>query len=120
VTRDPAIEALAAEIERTRARTLRPPRMRPLGNEFARTAADLKRDRRRFAVVAEAWAAHCPGTLASRSTILRFARGVLTIAADDSAMRFELDRWLRSGGEDAVIAASRAPVHRVKVVAGTP
>jgi len=119
VPADPVIQALAARIERARARVVRPPRVRPVAGQFAAVGAGLKRDRARLAAVARAWLECCPGTLAERSAIRSFARGVLTVAADDASTRFELDRWLRSGGEDAVIRASRAPVHRVKIVAGS-
>jgi len=38
----------------------------------------------------------------------------MTVKVRDAAARFEVDRWLRSGGESAL--AQRAGIRKVKVV----
>lgn len=96
-------------------RVRKPPNadLRPL---FAATAADLTRERKRLANTADAWAAVCPGRLHARTAILSLARGALTIAVPDAPTSFELDRFLRAGGESELIRACRAPVRKLKLV----
>ncbi len=80
----------------------------------------LRRDRGRIAGVAEAYLTLCPPALAVRTSLRGLNRGMLTIAADDSSARFNLDRWLRNGGERDIIATSRAAIARVKVIVAPP
>lgn len=51
-----------------------------------------------------------------RATVQSFARGVLTIAASDSATRYEIDRWLRAGGLEVLRKRAPATLTRVKIV----
>lgn len=96
--------------------------LRPLAPSIARDvlaqAADLKKLQKRTASIAEAWARVVPDDLASRTSIERLARGVLVVRLGDASARFELDRFLRAGGLEALRAASHAPIARVKVLAG--
>ena len=61
----------------------------------------------------QAWDELVPPRLRRRCTVLQLQRGILTVRIPDAAARFELDRWLRSGGEAAL---ARRGVKRVKSV----
>ncbi len=95
-------------------RVRKPPNtdLRPL---FEATAANLKRERKRLANTADAWAAVCPPHLLPRTAILTLSRGALHIAVPDAPTSFELDRALREGAETQLIRACLAPVRKVKL-----
>lgn len=87
-----------------------------LSNTFQSIAASLKRDAKRYDGVGGAWDTICPDHLRDRTALRSLTRGVLTIAASDSATRFELDRWLRASGERTLIRAAPTTVKRIKIV----
>jgi len=89
----------------------------PLDGAIAEQARALKRLEKQLRGAGDAWLAHCPDDLQEKTAIVGVSRGVLTVRASGAAARYELDRWLRAGGERAVIAASQAPIRRVRVVA---
>lgn len=96
----------------------RPERDASMQSIFDATAKSLERTRKRLSGVGGAWEAVCPPELADKVRVDGLSRGVLTLRVRDSAASFELDRRLREGLEAALIAKSRAPVRRVKVVVG--
>lgn len=102
-----------ADLRAQRSRNLDPHSLAPT---FKNLAASLRRDAKRFATVAESWEALCPPRLRDRTAIKSHARSILTIAVADSATSYELDRWLRAQGENALINASSAPIRRIKLV----
>lgn len=108
----------AARLERLR--SLRGSRVvdASLGRDVAALGRALARARRSDAGVAEAWEAVCPPALAARTALGGLSRGVLTVRTPDASTRFEVDRFLREGGERSLTGASRAAVRRVKVVVG--
>lgn len=65
----------------------------------------------------EAFLERCPRELADRVAAISLRGGTLTIAPRDAASRYELDRWLRAGGEQEVVTASRGPLQRVRLTA---
>lgn len=62
-----------------------------------------------------AWEEVVPPQLAAKAEIVRLVRGVLSVRVTDSATRFELDRFLRSGGEAALVRRAAGAIRRVKV-----
>lgn len=79
---------------------------------------ELRRARRRNRAVdhlAEAWREIVPPALWDRCEPSDLARGVLTLLCEDGGARYELDRWLRSGGHEEVVRACRANVRRVRL-----
>lgn len=88
---------------------------RDLGGVMDAMQRRFGRDARRFAGVGEAWCSMCPGHLLDRTAILGLSRGELRIAVADSAAMYELDRYLRGGGEAALARTSSAPMHRVRL-----
>ena len=75
--------------------------------------ARIDEQRRASAGAGESWEALVPPRLRQRCTIL-LHRGSLTVRARDAAARFEIDRWLRAGGEAAL--TRRAGIRKVKIV----
>lgn len=85
---------------------------------LAKMADELARVEKKLGGAGGAWASVCPAGLAARTTPVSLARGTLNVEVADAAVRYEVDRWLRAGGEQAVIAASRTPIRKVRLVLG--
>ena len=77
---------------------------------------EIARTRRSVGGIGRAWAAVLPDALAGHVEKISVSRGVLTVRSVDDGGRYELDRWLRSGGRQALIEAATTTVRRVKVV----
>lgn len=95
-----------------------PPRDQSIGPLVRELTDRLDEASKKSAGCGAAWAQACPPKHLPRTSVRGLARGVLTIAVDSAATRYELDRWLRAGGEQAVISAARAGVRKVKLVPG--
>lgn len=91
-------------------------RAKPIGAILRDTSEEIERSARRLRGAGGAWHESCPERLALRTRVLGLHRGVLTIGADDASTRFEVDRWLRAGGEREVISSSSAAVKKIKIV----
>ncbi len=87
------------------------------GELFLRAGDDLARAERSLGAASEAWQRVCPPALVARTSIVSLFRGVLTIGVDSAAVRYEVDRMLRAGGERELTRACRTTVRRVKLVA---
>ncbi len=94
----------------------RPERDVSLGAAMAEETRRLKRTHRAVGGVARAWAATAPPGLAGRCEVVRLARGVLTLRVPDGSTRFAVDRWLRSGGQEALAADMSTTLSRVRLV----
>jgi hypothetical protein len=81
-----------------------------LSQEFA----GIKRLHKTFGSVAQAWNV-VPEPLAAGAVFKSLSRGVLTVSVSDASLRFELDRWLRTGGKDE-LARAGMKVRTVKIV----
>src|SRR5688572_6106479 len=103
------------EIERLRG--FKAPRARNLSLDaiLAKEGAELRRSRKGMPGIAEAWATVIPPDLAARTTLVGLKRGVLSVRAADSAVRYELDRLLRSGGEARLCRLTSVALRRVKL-----
>lgn len=102
-----------------RLREIRGPKPRPSGEMsgfFQGVRRELARTEKKLGGVGAAWADRCPGHLVERTAVKGVSRGVLTIAATDPAVRWELERALKGGLARDVIAASPMTVRRIKVV----
>lgn len=64
------------------------------------------KQRRNLGKAGEAWAGVVPERLRAAATLGALRRGTLNVHVPDAAARFELDRWLRSGGEAALKKAA--------------
>lgn len=105
-----------ASIERLRSLRVKPERDLTLTRAFLGEQVVLRRLRRSNAGLAEAWTSVAPDGLRERAMLRGVSAGVATIAVTDAAARYQVDRWLRSGGEKALLRACPAPVRKVKVV----
>ena len=76
---------------------------------------ELRRLRKNLGPVAEAWNEIVPEPLASSVRLDGVAAGVLNVRVTDSAARFELDRFLRAGGEAALLKRMPLAIRRVKI-----
>lgn len=105
-------------LERLRERRVRPARdiaLTPIVSDESRL---LRRTQKALAGIAAAWDQTVPAELAGKAVLVSLSRGVLTVRMRDAAARFALDRFLRGGGEQALIHAVTASVRKVKVVVG--
>ncbi len=98
-------------------RAVRPPGI-AVGVAARALAEGLEREHRLTGGLAGAWAALCPPELSERSRVVRFASGVVTVEVTDGSTRFRLDRWLRSGGRDALQARAGGGIRRVVMRVG--
>lgn len=105
-------------LERLRQTRVFPERARAIGGDLAALAEQFAQAAQRVGTSGSLWAAHCPPDLVVRTSVQGLARGVLTIAVDNASTRYAVDRWLRAGGEAALIAASRVPLRKVKLTVG--
>ena len=62
-----------------------------------------------------AWDEIVPAPLAARCLSLALTRGVLTVKTSDASTRFELDRFLRCGGEAKLARAAKIAIRKIKL-----
>jgi len=82
---------------------------------MAAIAKDLK-SRMASAGVGSAFIRLAPREVASFTTVVGVRSGVLQLRPHNTAARYALDRWLRSGGERALVASVAGAVVRVRLV----
>jgi hypothetical protein len=94
-----------------------PPRSAPveLSRHFLIMVPEMRRLRKQLAAIAEAWEAVIPADLAARTRLDGAARGVLEVRVPDSGTAYELDRFLRCGGEARVLARAAVSIRKVRV-----
>jgi hypothetical protein len=102
-----------------RLRALRVARVKDaaLAPEFERLRADLSRRRRGGGGAEAAWEVVVPDALREKAEVVGLSRGVLNVRVRHASARFELDRFLRSGGEAALIRAAMVAIKRVRILA---
>lgn len=79
-------------------------------------AASTLRQARQVDGAGDAWTVIIPPELAAKASMVRLARGTLQVRVSDSAVRFALDRFLRSGGERALVETSKGKIKRIKLL----
>ncbi len=104
------------QIERLRGWRTSEARDLTLRDPLASAAKEFKRRARTFGSLGAAWVELAPAGVGERAALESLARGVLTVRCEDAATKFELDRWLRGGGEVALVRRAAAKVNRVKLV----
>ncbi len=90
-------------------------RATPVGPMMQAIGSDLKRTEKRIGGIGAAWAAACPHALATKTAIEGLSRGVLTVTADDASTRYEIDRWLRAGGERELVRQCPTTVRKIRI-----
>ena len=111
-------------LEKLRSLRVPAPRDLSLAAGLAGEVLDAKKRRKAVGGIGTVWAelltevksSSANETLAVRTIVRSFLRGVLTIEASDTATRYEVDRWLRAGGLEMLRKRSPRTLTRVKVV----
>jgi len=84
--------------------------------EMGKLAVEVKALSRATEGIGAVWTGAAPAELAGRVVVVAIRRGVLTLRPDSSSTRYELDRWLRAGGEQRLISLAPVTLSRVKLV----
>jgi hypothetical protein len=72
----------------------------------------VEQPHRQLAAIVPLWTQLVPPDVRDHTRLDSLNRGVLRVAVDSSAWLYELDRLLRSGLKDQIIAAHRSPTLR--------
>lgn len=86
-----------------------------MGDAIKAEVSAIRRQKRAVGGIGRAWAAVLPDVLAEHVESIKVSRGTLTVRSTNAAGRYELDRWLRSGGRTALIEAATTTVRKVRV-----
>ena len=115
-SRAAASPAQLAGVQRLREARVRPARDLSLARDMDRALREAAALRQSVGGCAAAWASVVPPDLLAHTALEGVSRGVLSVRVPNASTRFALDRFLRSGGERAVIAASRSAISRIRLV----
>jgi hypothetical protein len=85
-----------------------------IGASVRDAAARVDEQRKAGRGAGESWEQLVPERVRGRCHVVLVHRGVMTVKVRDAAARFEIDRWLRSGGELELV--KRAGIKKVKIV----
>lgn len=76
----------------------------------------LERQQRASGKIETAWATVIPADLQRRATVSSFARGLLTVRIADAATRYQIERFLRAGGQRDLERSAGSAIRRVKLI----
>jgi hypothetical protein len=101
-----------------RLRAWRGPRSRDdsLRDEMARLARSVRTQSRATEGIGAVWTGAAPAELVAKVEVIGVRRGVLTLRPDCASTRYELDRWLRQGGEQKLMGLAPVTLTRVRLV----
>jgi hypothetical protein len=104
----------SADLSKLRAWRVRREYDTSIGASVRDAAARVEQQRRAGRGAGESWEQLVPARVRERCHVVLVQRGVLTVKVSDAAARFEVDRWLRAGGELELV--KRAGIRKVRVV----
>lgn len=105
-----------ARLDRLRPfRGLPPERAVPIAPLVAELARERKRIAKALGPAVEAWERLVPAPLARECTLVSLKSGTLTVETASNAVAFELDRFLRGGGQRELSEATDGVVRSVRV-----
>lgn len=107
-----------AKLLRLRGFRCTPPADRSIASEVVRLTREVRRTDRALGKIEEVWDAAAPDGLRALARPVAFRAGVLELSCVAAAVRFEVDRWLQSGGREVVEKTLGSPIFRVKFVSG--
>ncbi len=110
----PVMSERHADLHRLREWRVGKDRDLTIGLSLRDAAAKVEEQRRAGRGAGESWEALVPARVRERCHVVLVLRGVMTVKVKDASARFEVDRWLRSGGETELV--KRAGIRKVKVV----
>jgi hypothetical protein len=87
-----------------------------IGAAVGAAQAAVERAAKSGTVLEIAWREVLPPSLIGRAAAVSLARGILTVRTSDASAKWEVDRWLRCGGERELCRAARVVIRRVKFV----
>lgn len=102
-------------LARLRERRTIPARDLTLASPMAAIARDL-RHKMASSGVGAAFLKLAPSQIVSFTTVVGVKSGVLQLRPHNTATRYGLDRWLRTGGEAALVRMAPTAITRVKLV----
>ena len=104
-----------SSIAKLRARRNPPERNLGITAAVGELVDTVARHHRQVGGAGSAWAAVVPADLCSCCELKQLTRGTLHVRLKDASARFALDRFLRSGGERALVTASGGKIKRVRL-----
>jgi len=108
----------AQQLDLLRRTRVRGEAAQPLGPMAEAAGRELMRLQKKLGGVGAAWAEACPPAFRDRTWVEGVSRGILSIRIPDASTRYEVDRWLREGGEREVVRRCPTTVRKVKLVIG--
>jgi hypothetical protein len=110
------LRRLNEELARLRRYRNRPDPDLSLAAPLRDAGRELQRQCRAASGIAGAWTEVLPPDLSRGSEVLSFSRGLLTVRTADSAARFQIDRFLRGGGQAALARRAGVAVRRIRLL----
>ncbi len=86
-----------------------------MGGEVEKVRKELEKRVRATGQLAEAWYELAPPELVDHARPTGVVRGTLRLEVDGPAFRYTLERWLKRGGQQALLQRCSASVRRVRV-----
>jgi hypothetical protein len=115
MSREPRIPDLVSRLGRVRASRVKPDWAPVMGGEVEKVRKELGKRVRGTMQLTEAWRELAPPELVDHAWPTGIARGTLKIAVEGPAFRYMLERWLKSGGQAALLSRCSASIKRVRV-----
>lgn len=94
---------------------MRPERARDLSADMQVQMKTLRKVSKTESALLKAWSAAAPDQLAESCVPVGIRSGRLEIQAPNAAIKFQADRWLRSGGLSEVSALAKVPIAGVRL-----
>ena len=102
-------------LNRLRGFRVYPPRARSLGDDMDRQMQAMKKISHAESAANDAWLTVVPDQIRDCTKVGGLRAGKMTIYVDSAAQRFQVDRWLGSGGMGAFQALARVPIRGVEI-----
>lgn len=107
--------SLQAQVNLLRTYRATPTTASTLGPTVAAIAKGLVAQRKKLGAVGEVWPQVVPKEIAEQVRPVGIVRGTLEVQTQTASVRYVLERWLKSGGEERLREAL-PNVKRVKIV----
>jgi len=105
-------------LDRLRGLRVRPERARDLSSDMQTQMKTLRKVSRTESSLLSAWSAAAPDQLAQSCVPIGIRAGRFEIEVPDASMKFQADRWLRSGGLAELSALAKVPIAGVRLRIG--
>jgi hypothetical protein len=109
------LRSLNQDLARLRQFRNRPDPDCALNTPLTALCRQIERQHRAAGGIGDAWGAVVPPHLARHAEIISFSRGTLTVRAADASTRFQIDRFLRTGGQNELARRAGTAIRRIKL-----